>query len=377
MAITKAPDNSYQVRLTWLDSLGKRRDKRKKGFRTKAAAKEWEAEMQTRINNREFDVVKTEMTLNEVYKMWFTPYVKTVRKSTSEKHRRFMMHYVLTDKWFNNVSVSKITPAHLQQLVNEVSTQVIDYRRNLSHFRRAMDLAVTLGLITENPFSKISWPRRRPAPEFPDRVDTYTVEQLHEFIETAERLYGKDDNNYRVFALFRLLAFTGARRGELIALTWDDINFIDGTLTINKTMSTNPSEGVTVNPPKTRAGNRTIRLDSKTLEVMQHWFQLHKALYEKVPVYIFPASTLDKRMTLTSPKKYFDKILKETSLPRMKIHGFRHTYATLAVQSGMNIKSLQYQLGHDDVQTTLTIYASINEQMRVDTVSFFTSVADF
>ena len=64
-------------------------------------------------------------------------------------------------------------------------------------------------------------------------------------------------------------------------------------------------------------------------------------------------------------------------MPRIKVHGFRHTYATLAIQAGMNVKQLQYQLGHDDVQTTLSVYSGLTESDKEKTADVFTSLVNF
>ena len=71
------------------------------------------------------------------------------------------------------------------------------------------------------------------------------------------------------------------------------------------------------------------------------------------------------------------KIANHAGLPRIKVHGFRHTYATLAIQAGMNVKQLQYQLGHDDVQTTLSIYTTLTQSDKVRTADIFTSLVNF
>ena len=71
------------------------------------------------------------------------------------------------------------------------------------------------------------------------------------------------------------------------------------------------------------------------------------------------------------------QVAKQANLPRIKVHGFRHTYATLAIQAGMNVKQLQYQLGHDDVQTTLSVYSGLTEMDKAKTADIYTRLVDF
>lgn len=83
-------------------------------------------------------------------------------------------------------------------------------------------------------------------------------------------------------------------------------------------------------------------------------------------------------MKIQKSRKWCETINKKADLPRIKIHGFRqHTYATLSAQAGMNIKQLQYQLSHDDVQTTLAIYTAVTEEMKATTADIFTSLVNF
>ncbi|MHA5180227.1 site-specific integrase, partial [Oenococcus oeni] len=170
--------------------------------------------------------------------------------------------------------------------------------------------------------------------------------------------------------------FTGMRKGEALALNWDDINLVDKTLSISKTVITVDSGETVSEEAKTKASNRVMTLDNDTVSALAEWklrqHELYKALgYDSSPCsYVFNSS-VNSFISLGKPRQWCRSIAKTAGLPPIIIHGFRHTYATLAVQSGMDIKQLQYQLGHNDVHTTLQIYAEVTNKQKTETASIF------
>ena len=86
---------------------------------------------------------------------------------------------------------------------------------------------------------------------------------------------------------------------------------------------------------------------------------------------------MTKRISANQPRSWLLSAIKGTDVPPINIHGLRHTYITLSVQAGMDIKTLQAQVGHDDIQTTLNIYASVTDEMRANTAETFTSLVNF
>ncbi|MFT8878779.1 MAG: site-specific integrase [Oenococcus sp.] len=310
---------------------------------------------------------------NELAKTWLTMKEKDVRPSTFRKIKYNFVNHVQNVKPFRGCFLDELTPAQAQAFINKLSTQLVRYDQVFDIVDQIYKKAVQYGYIQKNPFSEIDKPRRKKAP-LRDSVNFYDKEELIRFLKSAYQLYNK--GHYSRYAFFRLLAFTGMRKGEALALSWGDVDLINKTLSISKTVVTTTSGEMISEAPKTKAGNRLMTLDDDTVSVLAEWklrqHQLYKALgYESSPCEFVFNSSVNAFITLGKPRQWCREIAKAADLPPIIIHGFRHTYATLAVQSGMDIKQLQYQLGHRDVHTTLQIYAEVTNQQKKETASIF------
>lgn len=387
MSIKKQKDKTYNVRIGYRDKDGRKHEKKKKGFTSLTLAKKWERKTLDEIDSLKIEEVQEprrqeKMLLVDAYEMWLATYKLKVADTTLKKTDSFMRIHVLTDEWFKDSTVDEITPTVLQQFVNKLSSVMHNYKKNLMPFKQTLAQCVVMGLIAETPFNRIIMPKPKPSPVFTDRLEFYTKSQLNQFMSTAQRLYGSnDDVKYRIYVLFRLLAFTGMRRGELLALKWSDINYNDHTISINKNLVVDNGLVNRIHPPKTLAGKREVRVDNNTLSILRHWqaIQARLTLSEGLSStnIVITNASLDNYQPVGKLRPWLIRIAEQAGLPRIKVHGFRHTYATLAIQAGMNVKQLQYQLGHDDVQTTLSVYSGLTETDKAKTADIYTQLVDF
>lgn len=183
----------------------------------------------------------------------------------------------------------------------------------------------------------------------------YTREELNKFLAVAKQ------QGLKKYALFRLLAYSGIRIGELLALTWQDVSFVSKTIRVNKTMVYIKGKKPFTQSPKTKTSNRLINMDNETIEVLKAWKNYQKTYYgviknNKQLLFINRDNGYLQNKTV---KDWNLKIAKQAKIKPIKLHGFRHTHATLLLKAGVPIKEVQYRLGHSKIDTTLNIYAHV------------------
>ena len=231
-------------------------------------------------------------------------------------------------------------------------------RRVHATLHRALKDAVRWQRLAVNPVDAADPPRGQGKQR---ELPAWNAEQLAGFL-----CHVKDD---RLSALWRLLAMTGCRRGEALGLSWDDLDVEAATLTIRRALVPLGAT-VIVSEPKTARGRRRIALDPLTIEALKG----HAALQADEQSssenwvesgYIF---TTEDGQPLDPHRisKAFERHLRVAALPRIPLHGLRHTYATLALPSGVNPRIVSGRLGHSTVALTLDIYSHVLPQADQD-----------
>ncbi|EJS8320062.1 site-specific integrase [Listeria monocytogenes] len=181
--------------------------------------------------------------------------------------------------------------------------------------------------------------------------------------------------------MFRILDFTGLRKGELLALRWKDIDFEDQILSVKQTLATVEHWRLEFQVPKTEKSLRTIPLDPETLKILKRWQLSQKEFFLK---FCIKAEKDGSQLLFTTEENkpyYLDfvnhnlkLIIKEHNLKYITPHGFRHTHCSLLFESGASIKEVQVRLGHTDIKTAMDIYAHVSKRQTEETVNRF---ADF
>ena len=354
---------------------GKEQRTTRRGFKTKKEAELAIARIKLEISKGTFRKQHVE-TYQELYDLWVVQYEKSVEESTFVKTTALFKNHILPS--MGNYKIEKITIDICQKHVNEWAGKLKRFRMLKSYAAKILDFAIKRGFIQTNPFPHVESPvtakqksmivDEEEAPE-----NFYTREQLVEFLSCLEA-----ENNYKVYAFFRLLAFSGMRKGEALALTWNDLDFTTNELRINKALSRGKDNQLYVKSTKTGVA-RTIKMDDKTMSILKEWKKRQKQDYlilgfnTMQPKQLVFSNEVNEFVQPTKTRKWIIQIQKKYKLGTITTHGLRHTHCSLLFEAGANVKEVQDRLGHSDVKTTLDIYTHVTKKAKEETILKFAS----
>lgn len=298
---------------------------------------------------------QSRMTLSEWLDEWLENMAQTVRPNTITRYRSSCKNYIRP--YLGDRQISQIKPTDIQRLYEKLSLHGSarnhtglssgTIRGIHSMLHEIFKTAKQAHLVAENPTEKIT------APKFSYRAKrVLTDEQLDIFLKAIE-----GDELWRDF--FYTEMTTGLRRGEICGLKWTDFEENGSTLMICRTVQREKGMGLTTGDTKTYAGTRKLILPPSTAALLRD--RKNAALTE----WIFP-NPLHPEKPL-SPDRAYDRmraILKEAGLPVIQFHGLRHTFATHALASGVDVKTLSGILGHTRAAFTLDTYTHTTGDMQ-------------
>lgn len=236
-------------------------------------------------------------------------------------------------------------------------------------FNRALNDAVDDGLLKTNPATGVT-----SAPESPEQ-HVWTADQLYEFLA-----YVKAQSS-REFPMFRVLAFTGMRRGELIGLRWSDVDVGRRRLSVARQRAKGGGR-VSSGGPKTRRSRRVVDLDAVTVQVLVGW-RRRQLEDERLPL---GPEYEDHGLVFARPDgrgvypdvvtKRMGRLVRAVGLPVLSPHGLRHTHATLLLAAGVHPKVVQERLGHASIAVTLDVYSHVAPGMQADAAAAVAALVD-
>lgn len=216
-----------------------------------------------------------------------------------------------------------------------------------------------------------------------------TVDEQQRFLEVAKR-----SHNYNRYAL---ILETGLRTGEMIGLTWDDIDWEKRTLTVRKTLEYRHKQGCwRAGPPKSQSSYRTIPLTRKAYNILRELYDNRENRNEaedldQVLTYIDRITGQQKTLVMrdlvfvnyrtgmpaknSSYDTHLYKLCDEAGISRFCMHALRHTYATRAIEAGVNPKTLQKFLGHSSIKMTLDRYVHVTDDSMSKAIEQFEAYA--
>lgn len=324
MSIRKETNGTYTLCYTQKDIINQKvKRTTKRGFKTLKEAKDFEKTLSRESSDVLFGSLYVESQNN-----------KDVSEATIYKRNK------LVEKYLSNISKMKyedLTKPYLLNLRIEINELNISNRTKneiLAIIKNTCKFANDIYDLPNN--SKVLKNFKVDKTEF----DVWTTDEYKKFEEAIQSKYPK------FVPFFHTLFWCGLRKGEARALTIDDLDLENHTLTIRQSMS---KYRKSLKQPKTQSGIRTIKLDSKTFDIL-------KACKENSEKWLFGSSN---PLSLNTIDKVFQYGISQAELKTIRIHDLRHSHATFLICNGANIVAVSKRLGHSSIDITLETYTHL------------------
>ena len=348
--------------IDFYDNQGKRRWKTLPKGTTKGKAKEAMREIEDQLARGIYLPDKRIPLLKEVAEDWIEYKKPNLRHSTwsvYEGHTRNHFHDL------DDFKINRITTTKIEKFIVDRQNQgmnISTIKKILITLSQIMAYAVRHKYIDYNPVRDAERPKGQGNTK-KQKIRVLTPIEINALMEA------ESDLEYKT--LFQLAIFSGARQGELLGLKWSDMDWIKNQVHIQRTFNNQAWYDV-----KTETSNRKIDLGPAMITALKKWKLA--CLPSKLDL-VFPNKAGEPINHNNLVNRHFNPALKNVGIDRIRFHDLRHTYASLLIEQGENIKYIQSQLGHSSPTVTLNIYAhlmkSVNQEAacRLENIIFETT----
>ncbi|HDR6243791.1 TPA: site-specific integrase [Bacillus cereus] len=334
----------FVVRVRQFD--GTLKQVKRRGFRTKKDAREAEAKM---LIEKE---TTASLTFSKIADSYFDWYSQRRKQSSIITIQNVIYNHLL--KEFGNLKINQITPKHVMNYQNKI---INNYSADsLKKFHTVLsaifNFAIKFHGLTSNP-ARIAGNFEK---ESNKRMKFWEFSEFKKFIDVVE------DPIYKTF--FSTLYYSGARKGELLALTWKDVNFEEKTIDINKTEFNRQ-----ITKPKTKSSNRIIMLPMHVINLLK---DLQKLYMLNIPLkndYVVFGEFYSS-IAITTLREKYEKYLKASGVKKILLHEFRHSHASYLINKGVSPLVVAQRLGHSNVSTTLNTYSHLYPSKQAEVIAF-------
>ena len=374
--ISQRKDGKYTARFTT-----KNGGRREKHFNTLPEARNWLADAQYEDKHGKV-ITNPEMTVDMWFDFWMENLICDLSPNTRRNYRE--RYKINIQPVIGSMRLSDVKPMHCKIVLNRMDAVYAGstIRQTYIAMGTMLRSAVMNKMIFEHPMDGVRYTKPVRAV---DDIKFLTVEEQQIFMEAAKR-----SHNYRQYAL---LLETGLRTGELIGLTWDAIDWRKRTLTVNKTLEyRHKQDSWRAGPPKTATSYRTIPLTNRAFDILKECYSERDTRKESDTLsqileyidrrtgetnYLVMKDLVFINFRTGEPAKnssydtHLYKLCDDAKIKRFCMHALRHTYATRAIERGMQPKVLQKLLGHASIKTTMDRYVHVTDASLSNAVKLF------
>ena len=406
----------YQFAIASID--GKRKYKNKSGFRTKSEAIEAGVKAYNEYINVGHCIVPSKMSYSDYLDYWMKEHCEiNLKYHTIQAYQNIIKNHIKPKLGF--YMLSQLTTSVIQEFINNIYLEKGFSKNFLKNILKVLKGSLgyatdVVGFIKVNPSLKV----RLPKYDIPDSDPVYILSN-----EEVEKILERFSNNPCVYYAFLTAYYTGLRVSEAFGLTWDDIDFVKRTITVNKNILKKNQAGGTkkrlisgnsttvwyFGTCKTKGSYRTIEIGDTLLKAlkkykeeqiqnrkdygdtyMKHYKKIVNNPYNNKPEIKIINAYAELEVPLEEVKlvflkkngvfegtdscKYPFKVIHyELGIP-CRFHDFRDTHATRLIEAGADIKAVSKRLGHSNIRTTYEIYVKVTTKMESDTVEKFESI---
>ena len=299
-------------------------------------------------------------------KQWFKEYAELRLKPNTITFYHSMEPRIF--KSLGHIRMDRLTPHDIQKFIVELtqskrfdnsqknggrlSTKSIDLYRTM--ISTICSYAVRMNVIRDNPCRNITIPKII-SPE----KEVYTLEEAQKMLELFAE---EDESNYQYVCFYSLAVYTGFRQGELLGLEWKDIDFDKRVISVRRTSIYNKSKGgMYTETPKTAQSLRSLKVPEVVIDILKKWKRLQNEQREMTGDMWTDTDRVFTKwngepMHRDCPRRYFITFCKRTGMRYVSCHSMRHLNATLLINAGVDVKTVQTCLGHSSPTTTMRVY---------------------
>lgn len=313
-------------------------------------------------------------TYKELASLWWESYKHTVKPNTQLNVRRLLDNHILP--LFGSYKLDKLTTPLIQNEVNKLADKTnkgeegafLYYDSLHALNKRILQYGVVMQAIPFNPAREVILPRNTQKAKR-EKVKHFENQELKKFLDYLDSLNLDKFRYYYENTLYKFLLATGCRINEALALSWSDIDLDNAVVHITKTLNYKQE----TNSPKSKSSLRDIDIDQATVSMLKQYrlrqtkeaWKIGKS--ENIVFSDFIHEYPNNRTLQTRLRTHF----KRANVTNIGFHGFRHTHASLLLNSGIPYKELQHRLGHSTLSMTMDIYSHLSKENAKKAVSFY------